>query len=138
MDEHFESDVGEKRGGEGDCELNGEFEKRAEMNFIVDESQHKQCNDTTKDNFKMGGFAEEAGGVNGYGGVEAGQSARRDEEFYNEDACREERQDCCDDGGASAQGDDGAMVSVFGGAGDEAGACGEIFDKPGENGRERE
>ena len=92
----------------------------------------------SEDDYELADFAEEAGGVNGYGGVEPGQSARRDEEFYNQDAGDEERQDSRDDGDAAAEGDDGSVVSVFGGVGDEADARGEFFDKPGENRGERE
>lgn len=76
VDEEFEADVGEKRGGGSDGELNSEFQKWAETFFVVDESQRKQREDADEDDDELIYFADEAGGVNGDGFVEPGESAR--------------------------------------------------------------
>ena len=74
MDEKFEADIGGKGGNEGDGELDGEFEKRAEAFFVVPEAEDEQCEDTAKDDDELVCSADEAGCVNGDGLVEC-QSA---------------------------------------------------------------
>jgi len=133
LDEHFDSDIGEERGSEGDSEFDSYFRKWAEALLIVEQADSKQCDDAEQDDYKLAGFAEEAGAVNGYGPVEPDQSARCDKEFYNQDAGDDERQDCCNDGNATAEGDDGSVVSIFSRAGDEADVFGKSSDNAGEN-----
>ena len=77
MDEKFEADIGGKGGYEGNGELNGEFEKRAEAFFVIPEAEDEQCEDTAKDDDELVCSADKAGGVNGGGFVE-GKPARLD------------------------------------------------------------
>jgi hypothetical protein len=122
VDEKFEADVGEKRGGEGNGELDGEFQKRAETFFVVNESQDKQGEDADENDDELIYFADEAGEVNGDGVVEPGESARGDEELYNQNAGDEERKNSGDDGDTAAEGDGALVVSVYCRDSDEAGA----------------
>lgn len=60
LDEKLDADIGERCGDDSDGQLDSEFQERAEVNFIVDESECKESGDAANYDNELRGFFEEA------------------------------------------------------------------------------
>ena len=137
MDEELNADIGEERGYNGDCELDGEFEEGSEALFVIPNAQRKENYDAEDDDEQFGDFFEEAGGVDGDGGAEEIEPAGGDEESYYQYGGEEEGGDGGKYGDAAAEGDGRAVVTINCRAGDKIRSKGVRSDYGGENGRDR-